>query len=288
MQVNRERLALLFSAISAGLFALVGLIVGVIGGSVMILFDSAYSLLSLALASISLWALHLAQRPASTEYPFGRITVEPIAVLIKGVVIFLVCAVSVVFALVSIVQGGRVVDLDISLLFGVVNVLGCAFTWWFIAHQQRYKNSPLMAAEVRQWQMDTWLSAAVLFGFLLAYGLQFSPFSSMVPYADPLLVLIIGTYFARIPVQLVRQALREILLAAPHSSVTQQLQQVAGDMQIRLAKVGSALVLQLPPNAAAEHATKQQILLHAQRLAAAEQMRLLVVQSVVEKPLTPT
>lgn len=288
MKINRERLALLISAISAGLFAVMGLVVGVVGGSVMILFDSAYSLLSLALASISLWALYLAQQPATAEYPFGRITVEPIAVLIKGIVIFLVCVISVAFAAASLVQGGRVIDLDISLLFGVVNVFGCALTWWFIVYQQRYKTSPLMAAEVRQWQMDTWLSAAVLLGFILAYGLQFTPFTYLVPYADPVLVLIIGTYFAYIPVQMIRQALREILLGAPSEALRTQLQSHADGFPIRVAKVGGAIVLRLPVDMSECHAVKLKFFAEAERLAAEQQLRLLVVQSVDAEKLTTT
>ncbi|HBP78465.1 MAG TPA: cation transporter, partial [Halomonas sp.] len=47
-----ERRALRFSAISASLFAFTGLALGLASGSITILFDSGYSLLSLVLASL--------------------------------------------------------------------------------------------------------------------------------------------------------------------------------------------------------------------------------------------
>lgn len=102
-----ERRALRLSALSAGLFALAGLVLGLASGSITILFDSGYSLLSLVLASLSLLALKQARKPADDHYPFGRLTVEPLAVLLKGVVIALVCLFSLVSALWSLMRGGR-------------------------------------------------------------------------------------------------------------------------------------------------------------------------------------
>lgn len=79
---------------------------GLASGSITILFDSGYSLLSLVLASLSLLALKQARKPADDHYPFGRLTVEPLAVLLKGVVIALVCLFSLVSALWSLMRGG--------------------------------------------------------------------------------------------------------------------------------------------------------------------------------------
>jgi predicted Co/Zn/Cd cation transporter (cation efflux family) len=153
-----ERRALRFSAISASLFAFTGLALGLASGSITILFDSGYSLLSLVLASLSLFALQQARKPADDHYPFGRLTVEPLAVLLKGVVIALVCLFSLVSALWSLAQGGRLVTLDLALMFGVVNVSGCLLTWGWLNRYAKVAQPSLLAAELRQWQMDTWLS----------------------------------------------------------------------------------------------------------------------------------
>ena len=174
-----ERRALRFSAISASLFAFTGLALGLASGSITILFDSGYSLLSLVLASLSLFALQQARKPADDHYPFGRLTVEPLAVLLKGVVIALVCLFSLVSALWSLAQGGRLVTLDLALMFGVVNVSGCLLTWGWLNRYAKVAQSSLLAAELRQWQMDTWLSAAVMLGFALTWGLTLSPWEHL-------------------------------------------------------------------------------------------------------------
>ena len=245
-----ERRALRFSAISASLFAFTGLALGLASGSITILFDSGYSLLSLVLASLSLFALQQARKPADDHYPFGRLTVEPLAVLLKGVVIALVCLFSLVSALWSLAQGGRLVTLDLALMFGVVNVSGCLLTWGWLNRYAKVAKSSLLAAELRQWQMDTWLSAAVMLGFALTWGLTLSPWAHLARFADPVMVLIIAGYFLPMPIRMVKGALRELMFGEPVGSVRQEVVQEVADFDIadddvRLAQVGSFLMVDI-------------------------------------------
>tara|TARA_R110002012_G_scaffold9835_9_gene45708 strand:- start:535 stop:1401 length:867 start_codon:yes stop_codon:yes gene_type:complete len=245
-----ERRALRFSAISASLFAFTGLVLGLTSGSITILFDSGYSLLSLVLASLSLFALQQARKPADDHYPFGRLTVEPLAVLLKGVVIAMVCVVSLVSALWSLLDGGRLVTLDLALMFGVVNVTGCLLTWWWLARYARVARSSLLTAELRQWQMDTWLSAAVMLGFALTWALTKSPWASYARFADPVMVLIIAGYFLPMPIRMVRGALRELMFGGSSGSVRRDVVEDVADFDVtsddvRLAQVGSFLMVDI-------------------------------------------
>ncbi|MDO8827560.1 cation diffusion facilitator family transporter [Methylophaga sp.] len=284
MGSNIERQALFISALSAGLFAISGLIIGLWSGSVMILFDSAYSLLSLALASLSLLALKLANQPADGQYPFGRLTIEPIAVLVKGIVMALVCLFSVAFATMSLLQGGREVNIDIALAFGLINVTGCAITWALIHHRQKQANTALLRAELRQWQMDTWLSAAVLLGFIIAFLIKQSPFAPLARFADPLMVLIIGTCFSVIPIKMITQAVKEILFASPSAEIQNDIKQrmhlhgLFLDEPLRSAQVGSFLVAQLPPhiNLAQSKKVRQEL----NELSKNQQLKLIMIQGL--------
>jgi len=245
-----ERRALRFSAISASLFAFTGLALGLASGSITILFDSGYSLLSLVLASLSLFALQQARKPADDHYPFGRLTVEPLAVLLKGVVIAMVCIVSLVSALWSLRDGGRLVTLDLALMFGVVNVTGCLLTWWCLARYARIASSSLLAAELRQWQMDTWLSAAVMLGFALTWALTQSPWANYARFADPVMVLIIAGYFLPMPIRMVRGALRELMFGVSCNNMRRDVVSDVADFDVaaddvRLAQVGSFLMVDI-------------------------------------------
>ncbi|HAO25149.1 MULTISPECIES: cation diffusion facilitator family transporter [unclassified Methylophaga] len=284
MRKNSERKVLMVSAISAACFSISGLILGLLSGSVMILFDSAYSLLSLALASLSLLALKLANQPANNDYPFGRLTIEPIAILVKGVVIALVCFVSMIFAVVSLLQGGREVNLDLALVFGVVNVIGCAITWAYIKRRKKDVKTSLVDAEQRQWQMDTWLSTAVLLGFIATFVIIHTPYADYARYADPLMVLIISGYFSYIPVRMIAQALRQILFAAPTDDLRAQIdaQLTTSGVQphkpLRIAQVGSFLIAQLPARLDANVHELMHIAIN--EIAEQQQLKLLLVQGV--------
>ena len=224
MFADKQKLALIISAVSALLFSFSGLILGAISGSVVILFDSAYSLLSLALASLSLLAMKLSQLPASRRFPFRRLTVEPLAILVKGVVILLVCIVSILIALHALWQGGREVNLDIALLFGVINVTGCLLTWGLISRCQGYASSDLVAAEKSQWQMDTWLSVAVLLGFALTWVLSLTPWARFAVFADPVMVLLIASYFIHIPWRMIKRALHQLMFGCADLKIQKALQ----------------------------------------------------------------
>lgn len=253
--VTIERRALRFSAISAAAFAFSGLALGVASGSITILFDSGYSLMSLALVVLSLWAHRCVQQPACGRYPFGRLTVEPLTVLLKGVMIGLVCVASLGAALWSLAHGGREVSLDLALAFGVLNVVGCALSWGYLNRCAARVNAPLLAAEIRQWQMDTWLSAAVLIGFAATFILGLTPWAAWARFADPLMVLLIVGYFLPIPWRMTRDALREVMLATPGDALRQAvITPGASDVvaasavapeHIRLAQVGSFLLLDI-------------------------------------------
>ncbi|MCC5900910.1 MAG: cation diffusion facilitator family transporter [Halomonas sp.] len=245
-----ERRALRLSAVFASLLAFTGLVLGLASSSVTILFDSGYSLLSLVLVSLSLLALKQARKPADDHYPFGRLTVEPLAVLLKGVMIALVCLFSMVSALWILIQGGRLVTLDLALIFGAVNVIGCLVIWWLLYRYAKISRSSLLEAELRQWQMDTWLSAAVLLGFALTWGLILTPWAGLARFADPVMVLIIAGYFLPMPIRMVRGALRELMFGEPLCGIRQEvMQEVSGfdivDEDVRLAQIGSFLVVDI-------------------------------------------
>ena len=162
----------------------------------------------------------------------------------------MVCIVSLVSAMWSLLEGGRLVTLDLALMFGVANVTGCLLTWWWLARYARVARSSLLAAELRQWQMDTWLSAAVMLGFGLTWVLTQSPWASYARFADPVMVLIIAGYFLPMPIRMVKGALRELMFGGSCSSVRENVVEDVADFDVtaddvRLAQVGSFLMVDI-------------------------------------------
>lgn len=253
--IARENVALVLSAVAAALFAAAGIIWGIRIDSLVILFDGAYSLVSLLLSLLSLYAARIIRRPASDTYPFGFGAVEPLVIAVKGVVITLVCLLSMVSAIVSLANGGRAVNADIAMIFSAVSVVGCLAVWLYLKWAERHKTSGLIVAEHRQWLMDTMLSMAVLIGFCVAEALKPSSWASLAVYADPVMMLAISGWFIVVPIKMAAGAMRELLMAVPSVDLVNEVHEVLRvegiiPQQVKMAKVGPRLMLEinLPSN----------------------------------------
>ncbi|MDO6474601.1 cation diffusion facilitator family transporter [Alteromonas sp. 1_MG-2023] len=247
---NNEKQTLTISALFAGLFAVAGLMVGLFVDSMVIVFDGVYSLVSLLLTLLSLAASRFIMRPSCDRFTFGRAIFEPAVIAVKGAVILLVVGYSLYSAIVSLLTGGHEVDASVATVFGVVNVIGCAFVWWYVAAKNKRVSSGLIEAEASQWQMDTLLSVAVTAGFVIAWLLSLSPLASFAVYADPVMMLAISAFFIKVPFTMLMSAMRELFLMAPAEELRQTIDESVAaaveesDQEIELsgvAKVGREL-----------------------------------------------
>lgn len=216
--LNEKRL-LTFSALLASGFAGGGMVLGLLVGSLVIVFDGVYSLVSLLLTLLSLAASRYIERPSNTHFPFGKAILEPVVIAVKGLVILLVVSYSLYSAIIAMFNGGREVDASIATLFGIVNVAGCGYAWWYIANKSKRFSSGLIEAEATQWQMDTLLSVAVTLGFISAWAVSLSPYAEYAVYADPMMMILMSFYFIKVPFDMLREALRELLMMTPSDEI---------------------------------------------------------------------
>ncbi|KOO12555.1 cobalt-zinc-cadmium resistance protein, partial [Vibrio xuii] len=91
--LNEKRI-LTFSALLASGFAGGGMVLGLLVGSLVIVFDGVYSLVSLLLTLLSLAASRYIEHPTNNHFPFGKAILEPVVIAIKGLVILLVVSYS--------------------------------------------------------------------------------------------------------------------------------------------------------------------------------------------------
>ncbi|MEZ8097053.1 cation transporter [Photobacterium swingsii] len=217
--IQLERKLLQFSTLSSFLFAVMGIGLGLWLGSLVIVFDGAYSFVSLALTLVSLVAaayLHRGKKGAQAEVKSTAYSqthaqqVESSVIAFKGMVITVMCLVSFYNAIEAIVNGGRNIDTGIALAFGVINVIGCFINYKVMAIYSGKAESALVDAESKQWLMDTVISGAVLIGFTIATGLKMSDYAHFAPYADPIMVVIASVYFVIVPLQMTWGALKQL------------------------------------------------------------------------------
>ena len=207
--VKLERKLLQFSTFSALLFALLGIGFGLWMGSLVILFDGAYSLISLALTVMSLAAAAYIRSPQRRDADKAGY-VEQLVIAIKGLVITAMCGISLISAVSAIIEGGRNIDTGLALLFGLINVLGCLATYWVMKKHGRSADSNLVEAECKQWLMDTVISGAVMVGFVLATLRQQFGLAAYAAYADPVMVVLASVYFVVVPLKMAVGAIKEL------------------------------------------------------------------------------
>ncbi|EPS8831004.1 cobalt-zinc-cadmium resistance protein [Vibrio parahaemolyticus] len=230
---KNENRILTISALLASGFAAGGMVLGLLVGSIVIVFDGVYSLVSLLLTLLSLAASSYISKPSKSVFPFGKAVLEPIVIAIKAAVILVVVCFSLYSAISALMTGGREVDTSIATIFGLVNVIGCGYAWWFMAKKSRRFSSGLIDAEKKQWQMDTLLSVAVTVGFIAAWLVSITPFAHYAVYADPMMMLLMGFYFLKVPFDMLCGALRELLMMTP----SKELCQVVGNDVLEIEKV---------------------------------------------------
>ncbi len=247
---KNENSILIFSALLASGFAFGCLIVGLWVGSLVIIFDGVYSLISVLLTLLSLLAAWYIRKPSDAQFPFGRAVIEPLVIIIKATSILIIVAYALYSAIYALFTGGREIDASIATISGIINILGCGYAWWVIARKSQVSSSDLIKAEAKQWQMDTLLSIMVTVGFLLTWFLSVSPFSQYATYADPVMMLGMSFYFIKIPFHMLKDALRELLMMSPNKELCKKVdkklyaveQEISQGLQVTgLTKIGREL-----------------------------------------------
>ncbi|CAM3890139.1 cation diffusion facilitator family transporter [Alkalicoccus chagannorensis] len=251
MNEAKEKNVLWMSVIAAILFSGAGIVFGLLFQSQMILFDGLYSLISVGLSYLSLLAASFMSKADWERYPFGKDMVQPLVILVKYTVILLLVLASLTAAAVAVLQGGRMMDVGPSFVYSLIGMAACAGVWLYLRWRSVRGTSALVKAESDQWMMDSMISVAVAVGFLVAFLMeQTGTATALVPYVDPVMVILVSVYFLRFPLKEMKAALAEVLEMRPSDEVRQDIAAVVSGVEeayaisetfLRVTKVGRTI-----------------------------------------------
>lgn len=229
-----EHKVLKISLYGAVLFSLMGVALGVVSESQIIVFDGLYSMISVLLSGISIATVKFKNKRDVKRYPFGKDTVEPLVIILKYSVILLLVSVSFASAVKSAFSGGREIEIGMALIYSVISTFGCYAFYRYIKLYSIKKGSGLISAESNQWLMDTLVSGGVFFGFIIAYLLgKVSSLSWITPYIDPAMVIVISVYFVKVPVAEIRKSMRELLDMAPEDDLGKNVEKMVNEIEVK-------------------------------------------------------
>lgn len=250
--MRSEKRLLRFSAVASGLFAAVAIVWGVSAESAVILLDGVYALIGVLLAGLSLRAAALVERGPTPHYPFGREALAPLVVGVQGLVLIGSLGYAVTDALSVIAEGGSQTSFQSALAYSVVSAAFGVFGWQVLS--RRGGDSELVAAESAQWFAGVLLSLGMFVGFGAAILLQGSSWAGVVPYIDPIMVLLAAMLIAPTPVRMLAQMYRELLegaapadLADPVADVVHRVsaEEELPEPTVRIGKLGRKLYVEV-------------------------------------------
>lgn len=184
-----------------------------------VLLDGFFSLVAFFMSVLTIRVAKLVQGPADDWFHFGYSSFEPMLNTIKGFLLLGVCGFSLFSAINALLHDGRDLNPGWALVYAVVATVGAGVLAIVQHRAAKSTGSPLLEVDVRNWKIDSALSAGVAVAFLAAFLLRDSQWSHLLPYVDPALVAVMVLLMIWDPIKIVAEGVGELLAIAPEKSV---------------------------------------------------------------------
>lgn len=229
MSSPAERRGIKISLIGASTFAIVGLSFALWSQSQAVLLDGAFNLITALIVLFAKRVTRLLGEPESRHRPAGYVALEPLYVLIKGVVLLILTLVVMASNAIILLTGGAELELGPIVIYIAVAVAGNATIWLLIRRQQREATSPLLDVEVQNWQVNTLISAGIGLSFLLVLLFEDGALKPIVPYVDQIIVLVVGLLALPVPATAIRTGLKELLLFGADEPIQARTEEILAE-----------------------------------------------------------
>jgi len=249
---TRERRALILSALGALIMAALGFGFAFLTGSEALMLDGLFSLLGFAMTLGAIRISRLVYEPGTLQFQFGFAGFEPLFNIVKGMIIVFISILAAYSSIIAIRSGGREIEISWALVYAGIVTVGSIIVYILLARAARKTQSPLLVVDAKNWLIDGAITAAVLVGFLVIYFVRDTQWAWIVPYADPMVVLLLVVISLPVPYLIIKGSLKELLLGAPdiplQNTLLEKLCLILGQQAYlkggtRLAKTGRMVYL---------------------------------------------
>ena len=262
ISADKRRVAL-HSMTAAGIMTLLKLAAGLFSGSLGVLSDSAHSGLDLLAAALTFFSVHVSDKPADEDHPYGHGKIENLSSFAEAGLMAVSCAWIIWEAVRRIFV--HAVELRYSAWTVLVLVTSVGVDFWrsrqLRAVAQR-TGSPALATDAFHFSSDIWATLAVLVGLGVNWiGSQFA--IAWLRYADPLAAIVVSIMILRMTVRLGHEAVSVLVDEIPAGTrrrLIREVELVEGVLaveQARLRRAGAGyfadLTLALPRRYTFEH-----------------------------------
>jgi cation diffusion facilitator family transporter len=219
---NAKRSAALFSVLAALGVTLLKLITGLFTGSLGMLSEAAHSGIDLIAAGITLFSVHVSDRPADADHTYGHGKIESLSAAVESVLMLASCVWIFTEAIHRIAFREH---LTIKFSIWPFAVLLLAITVDFTRSRKLHRiasetQSEALEADAIHFRTDIWSSIAVLLGLAATYSGQHWHIPQL-ELADPIAAIFVACIILYVTWKLARRTIDALTDATPPEALAQ-------------------------------------------------------------------
>jgi cation diffusion facilitator family transporter len=236
------------------LVSAIGVVFGLLSGSLSIVFDGVFSSIDAAMSGLALFVSRLVSRPGDDRrFQFGYWHIEPMVLAFNGGTLMLLCFYAFLNAVDSVLAGGRQLAFDWAIVYAAVVGVICFGMFFYERSVNRRIGSDFLRLDAQSWLMSAAITSALLVAFAAAVAAEGTSLERYTPYVDPVVLAVLTICLVFVPIHTVRRALQEILLITPpdlDAHVRQVMEKIVAKYDFRsftsyVAKVGRAQFIEI-------------------------------------------
>lgn len=211
LEARLLRLSVLATLLAAGL----GVLFGLISGSMAVVFDGFFSAIDAAVTWLMLLVARLVARETSSRFQYGYWHLEPLVLGLKAASLILLLAYALVGAITALLSGGYRVQLGPAIAYAVLTLILCLFVTVRMRQQNARLGSALVRLDAQAWLTSTVITGALLVSFLATRAMEGSALAWAIPYMDPGVVALLALVLMPMPLKEAGVAFRDIFGITP-------------------------------------------------------------------------
>jgi len=211
LEASLLKLSIAATVLIAGL----GVVFGLISGSLAIIFDGLFSMVDAAITWLMLIVARLVAKESNQKFQYGYWHLEPLVVALKAGVLMMLVVFGFLGAVQGLMSGGYTPELGPAILYSVMVVAICAGTWFWLWRYNDRIGSALVAIDMKAWAASGIITAALLLAFLAALAMRGTPFEYLIPYVDPAVLALLSLFILPVPWKDARTAFQDIFGIVP-------------------------------------------------------------------------
>jgi cation diffusion facilitator family transporter len=255
---NREKRSVALSSVIAAVFLTsMKLVVGLLTGSLGILAEAAHSALDLIAAAVTLLAVRLSGRPASSNYTYGHGKIENLSALFETLLLLVTCVWIIYEAILRLFFHPVAVEATLAsfAVMGISIVIDFTRSRVLARAAKKY-HSQALEADALHFSTDIWSSSVVIGGLLLVFASRQLSITWL-EQADAVAALGVACIVVYVSAQLGRRTIIGLLDGIPAGLreeilVAAKVPGVKEVKRVRVRRSGAEafadVVLEVPPN----------------------------------------